>query len=92
MGRWPEGGQQGNRSKQIDGECSKPCRFYVPSVNASRVEPAPSINVRLCSGVVNALLDTVASCSLLLPEFTQEFHRREDSRKLKVANGAILRS
>ncbi|KAF7255066.1 hypothetical protein EG68_07916 [Paragonimus skrjabini miyazakii] len=92
MGRWPERGQQRNRSEQVNGECSNPRRFYVPSVNTPRVDPAPCINVRMGSGVVNALLDTGASCSLLRPEFTQGFHRRDDSRKIKAANGTIRRS
>ncbi|KAF7236162.1 hypothetical protein EG68_10191, partial [Paragonimus skrjabini miyazakii] len=90
MGRWPERRQQRNGLEQVNGQRSNPCRFYVPSVNTPRVDPAPCINVRLGSGVVNALLDTGASCSLLRPEFTQGFHRRDDSRKLKAANGTIL--
>ncbi|KAF5396902.1 hypothetical protein PHET_10040 [Paragonimus heterotremus] len=92
MVRWPERGQQHNRSEQVIGERSNPCRFDVPSVNTPRVDPTPCINVRLGSGVVNALLDTCAFSSLLRPEFTQGFHRSDDNRKLKAANGTILRS
>ncbi|KAF8565726.1 hypothetical protein P879_09698 [Paragonimus westermani] len=90
--RQPQSGCQRNCTEQTNGECSNACGFCVPSVNASRIEPVPRTNVRLKSGVVSALLDTDASCSLLRPEFTQGFHRRHDNRRLKAANGTALRS